>query len=180
MHYKVSQQPTYDPDAVQPMRDELAAVGFEELFSSEDIDRVLDNNDGKTVLIMINSVCGCSAGSARPGVTSALQHHVIPDHLVTVFAGQDKEAVAHLRQRYFPEYPASSPSIALMKNGRVIFFLQRHDIEGKKPDEIADKLKMVFDQECAKEGPSISPEAYAELRRAVACGSKIPRFVEKF
>lgn len=176
MQFPISQQPTYDPEAVQPMRDELIAAGFDELITPEDVDRVLDTNDEETVLVLINSVCGCAAGSARPGVTLALQHNIIPDRLVTVFAGQDKSAVAHLRQQYLDEFPPSSPFVALLKNRKVLFVLQRHDIEGRSPQEIANKLTVVFDRECRKEGPSISPEDYAQLVHAVACGSKIPKF----
>jgi putative YphP/YqiW family bacilliredoxin len=176
MQFPISQQPTYDPEAVQPMRDELIAVGFEELITPEDVDTVLNNNDEETVLVLINSVCGCAAGSARPGVSVALQHNIIPDRLVTVFAGQDKAAVAHLRQQYLNEFPPSSPSVALMKERKVLFILHRQDIEGRSPEEIANKLAMVFEQKCSKKGPSISPEDYAQLVHAVACGSKIPVF----
>ena len=176
MQFPMAQQPTYDPGAVQPMRDELVAVGFEELLTPEDVDRVLDNNNEETVLVMINSVCGCAAGSARPGVALALQHHIIPDRLLTVFAGQDKAAAANLRQQYLNEFPPSSPSVALMKNSKALYILQRHDIEGRSPEEIADKLTVIFEQQCNKKGPSISPEDYAQLVHAVACGSKIPMF----
>ena len=94
-------------------------------------------------LVLINSVCGCAAGSARPGVTVALQHNIIPDRLRTVFAGQDKAAVAHLRQQYLNEFLPSSPSVALMKNGEILFILHRHDIEGRSPQEIANRLIIV-------------------------------------
>lgn len=176
MQFPISPQPTYDPAAVQPMRDELIAVGFEELITPEDVDRVLENNDEETVLVLINSVCGCAAGSARPGVSVALQHNIIPDRFVTVFAGQDKAAVAHLRQQNLNEFPPSSPCIVLLKNSKVLNILHRHDIEGRSPEEIADKLTVIFEQQCSKNGPSISPEDYAQLVHAVACGSKIPMF----
>ena len=127
--------------------------------------------------MLINSVCGCAAGSARPGVSVALQHNIIPDRFVTVFAGQDKAAVTHLRQQYLNEFPPSSPSVALMKNSKVLYILQRHEIEGRSPEEIADKLTVIFEQQCDKKGPSISPEDYAQLVHAVACGSKIPMLV---
>lgn len=176
MQIPISQQPTYDPVAVQPMRDELVAAGFEELRTPEEIDNALSNSYEEVVLVVINSVCGCAAGSARPGVTLALQHTIIPDRLVTVFAGQDKAAVAHLRQQYLSEFPPSSPFIALLKNGKILFILQRHDIEGRAPEEIARVLTKNFDQFCSKAGPSISPEDYAKLIHAIACGSKIPKF----
>ena len=174
--FPMSQQPTYDPEAVQPMRDELIMAGFVELITPEDVDSILDNNNEETVLVMINSVCGCAAGSARPGVTLALQHSIIPDRLATVFAGQDKAAIAHLRQQYLNEFPPSSPFVALTKNRQVLFILHRHDIEGRSPEEIANKLTVAFDQECSNKGPSISPEDYGRLVHAVACGSKIPMF----
>ena len=178
MQLPIAQQPTYDPGAVQPMRDELVAVGFEELLTAEDVDRVLDNNNEKTVLVMINSVCGCAAGSARPGVALALQHHIIPDRLLTVFAGQDKAAAANLRQQYLNNLPPSSPFVALMKNGKVLFTLHRHDIEGRSAQEIANRLTIVFEQECSRNGPSITPDEYDKLIHAVACGSKIPKFAD--
>lgn len=169
-------QPTYDPNAVQPMRDELIAVGFDELLTPEDVDTAIHQKDDKTVLVMINSVCGCAAGSARPGVCEALQHAVIPDRLTTVFAGQDKAAVAHLRETYLNMAPPSSPAIALFKNGEPIVMLHRHNIEGHSYEEIAQVLKQIFDEYCTAEGPSITPEQYAEVQHARSCGSKIPRF----
>lgn len=170
------QQPNYDPVAVQPMRDELIAVGFEELLTPEEVDKALGNQDDKTVLVMINSVCGCAAGSARPGVCEALQHSVIPDKLVTVFAGQDKTAVAHVRETYLSELPPSSPSVALLKNGKVLFMLHRYMIEGRRPQDISFMLRQVFDEFCQGEGPSITPEQYEQVVHARVCGSKIPRF----
>lgn len=110
----MSRPPLYDQDAVQPMRDALIAVGFKELLTPSDVDEAINVNDDQTVLVMINSVCGCAAGSARPGVSTALQHNVIPDRLVTGFAGQEREAVDRVRQ-YIAGYPPSSPSIAIFK-----------------------------------------------------------------
>ena len=169
-------QPTYDPVAVQPMRDELIAVGFDELLTPEDVDNTFGQKDDKTVLMVINSVCGCAAGSARPGVCEALQNEVIPDKLTTVFAGQDKAAVAHVRESYLGEFPPSSPAMALLKNGEVLFMLHRHQIEGHSYDQIAEGLKSVFNELCDREGPSITPEQYAQVKHAKACGSQIPRF----
>ena len=169
-------QPTYDPAAVQPMRDELIAVGFEELTTPEEVDNALGQKDDKTVLVVINSVCGCAAGSARPGVCEALQGDIIPDRLTTVFAGQDKAAVQHVRDAYLGEFPPSSPAMALLKNGEVLFMLHRHQIEVYSYDQIAGGLQSVFSQHCTGEGPSITPEQYAEVKHAKACGSKIPRF----
>jgi len=101
--------PLYDPDAVQPMREELTYVGFQELTLPEEVDQILSAKDDKTKFVVINSVCGCAAGSARPGATLALQHRVIPDQYLTVFAGQDRDAVDLLRNKFLSEYPPSSP-----------------------------------------------------------------------
>jgi putative YphP/YqiW family bacilliredoxin len=167
-------QPTYDPVAVQPMRDELIAAGFREMLSPADVDAFINRKDDKTVLVMINSVCGCAAGSARPGVTLALQNKIIPDELYTTFAGQDKAAVAELREKYLARIAPSSPFVVLFKNGEIIFMMQRHDIEGKTAQMVAGELVEAFNEFCTRQGPSISPEDYANLVRAVACGSKIP------
>jgi len=167
-------QPIYDPDAVQPMRDELVYAGFEEATTPQKVEEIISQKNNETIFVMINSVCGCAAGSARPGVTLALQNKVIPDKLVTVFAGQDRDAVDHLREKYLTSIPPSSPFLALFKNSRPIFLMPRTDIEGRTPDEIASDLKYVFEKHCSKAGPSISPDEYAKLVHAVACGSKIP------
>jgi putative YphP/YqiW family bacilliredoxin len=170
-----SRPPMYDQDAVQPMRDELIAVGFKELLTSEEVDNALKVNDDKTILVMINSVCGCAAGSARPGISLALQNNIIPDKLFTVFAGQEREAVDRLRQ-YTPGFPPSSPCVALFRNGALIYFMQRHDIEGNSAEEIASALKEVFDDACSNTGPSISKEDFLKVLYAKQCGSKIPLF----
>jgi putative YphP/YqiW family bacilliredoxin len=167
-------QPTYDPAAVQPMRDELMAAGFREMLTPDEVEKYLDRNDDRTVLVMINSVCGCAAGSARPGVTLALQNKIIPDELVTSFAGQDKAAVSHLREKYLPGVPPSSPFFALYKNSEILFMMQRYDIEGKSAEMVADELTEAFNRYCRRQGPSISPEDYANLQHAIMCGSKIP------
>ncbi len=171
----LSRQPMYDQDAVQPMRDELVAVGFEELLTPEKVDEALQVKDDKTALVMINSVCGCAAGSARPGVSLALQNNIIPDKLYTVFAGQEKDAVDRVRQMV-KEYPPSSPSVALFKNGVLIYFMQRLDIEGYNAQHIANELINVFNEHCSANGPSIPAEAFAEVQYAKQCGSKIPLY----
>ena len=171
----LSRPPMYDPEAVQPMRDELVAVGFAELLTPEEVDKAVKVNDDETTLVMINSVCGCAAGSARPGVSLALQHKTIPDKLYTVFAGMEREAVDRARQ-YITNFPPSSPSIALFKNGELIYFMQRYDIEGRGKEEIAKALITTFDEHCSKKGPSISPEDFAKVEYAKMCGSKIPLF----
>jgi len=117
--------PIYDPEAVQPMRDELVAAGFTEMLKPQDVDLFLSKNEG-TALVMINSVCGCAAGSARPGITLALQNKIIPERILTVFAGQDRDAVDHFRNVFLPGVPPSSPFIALFKNGELVFLMQRY------------------------------------------------------
>ncbi len=173
----MSRPPLYDQDAVQPMRDALIAVGFKELLTSKDVDEAINVKDDKTVLVMINSVCGCAAGSARPGISLALQHNVIPDRLVTGFAGQEREAVDKIRE-YITGYPPSSPSIALFKNGKLMYFMQRYNIEGRSAEEIAVDLREAFDELCTNQGPSIPAEMFAKVTYAVQCGSKIPLYKE--
>lgn len=138
----------YDPQLVQPMRDELTALGFQELKSAADVDQALAAQD-ETVLLVVNSVCGCAAGKARPGVERALRHGVIPARLATVFAGMDLEATDRARQ-YFEGYPPSSPQIALLKNGRLLHMLERKDIEGREAPEITDDLTAAFDTFCGQ------------------------------
>lgn len=166
--------PIYDPEAVQPMRDELVFAGFEEAATPQIVEDFLSQKNDQTVFVMINSVCGCAAGSARPGTTLALQYNIIPDKLVTVFAGQDRDAVDHLREKYLANIAPSSPFLALFKNGELLYAMPRHQIEGRTPEEIADDLKSAFEKFCNGNGPSISPEKYSVLVHSVACGSKIP------
>ena len=166
--------PMYDPAAVQPMRDELIYVGFTELKTPEEVDSLLSAKNDETTFVFINSVCGCAAGSARPGISLALQGKIIPDNIATVFAGQDKPAVETVRQKYLSNFPPSSPSAALIKNGEVLFMLPRHYIEGRSPEQIAEMLQQVFEEHCTKQGPSISKEQYDKLVHAKMCGSKIP------
>ena len=136
----------YDPQLVQPMREELTRVGVKEMRTAAEVDETLQNAKG-TTLVVVNSVCGCAAGGARPGVTMALQNPKKPENLTTVFAGQDKEATDKARS-YFPQYPPSSPAVALLKEGKLVFILQRRDIEGHAPQEIAEKLKEAFNTHC--------------------------------
>lgn len=127
------------------MREELTELGIEELKSPEDVDRAMKEYDQGTMLMVINSVCGCAAGNARPGVKIALdESDVKPDHMVTVFAGQDKEATARARE-YFSEYPPSSPAFAYFKDGEIKAMIPRHRIEGRTKVEISEDLKMVFE-----------------------------------
>lgn len=136
----------YMRDMVQPMRDELTSLGIQELTTPEEVEEQLQAAKG-TTLVVINSVCGCAAGQARPGVAHALQHEVKPDHLFTVFAGQDKEATAKARE-YFAPYPPSSPSIALLKDGELVHFIERHQVENRSAEEIAADLTDAFDRYC--------------------------------
>lgn len=136
----------YDPQLVQPMRDELTRLGVRELRTAEEVDATLQHQHG-TILVVVNSVCGCAAGAARPAVTLALKHAKKPDLLTTVFAGQDKEATEQART-YFHGYAPSSPSIALFKEGEVVHMVQRRDIEGKSAEQIATGLIAAFDKFC--------------------------------
>ena len=137
----------YDPRMVQPMREELTTLGFEELLTPDAVDEVL-GSDG-VVLVVVNSVCGCAAGKARPGVRLAVQHDKVPDKLTTVFAGMEIEATERARS-YFTGYPPSSPQIGLLKDGKLVYLMERHDIEGREANEIAAKLVDAFDQHCSK------------------------------
>jgi bacilliredoxin len=137
----------YPEEMVQPMRDELTRVGFRELRTPEEVDTVLGSARG-TTLVMVNSICGCAAGKARPGVALALRHPVKPDLLTAVFAGQDAEATARARS-YFADYPPSSPSVALLRDGKTVFMLERYQIEGRMPEQIAAELTQAFDRFCA-------------------------------
>jgi putative YphP/YqiW family bacilliredoxin len=159
------------------MRDALVAVGFEELLSERDVENVFNVRDDKTILVMINSVCGCAAGSARPGISLALQNNIIPDKLYTGFAGQEKDAVNRIRKQ-LDGYAPSSPCIALFKNGKPVYVMQRHQIEGRSAEEIANEWNEVFNEVCTNNGPSISPENFNKVKYAVSCGSKIPMFSE--
>ncbi len=137
----------YDPRMVQPMREELTTLGFEELLTPDAVDEVL-GSDG-VVLVVVNSVCGCAAGKARPGVRLAVQHDKVPDKLTTVFAGMEIDATERARS-YFPGYPPSSPQIGLLQDGKLVYLMERHDIEGREANEIAAKLVDAFDQYCSK------------------------------
>jgi putative YphP/YqiW family bacilliredoxin len=136
----------YDERFVTPMRQELTQLGVEEMRTPEEVDAKLKDTKG-TTLVVVNSICGCAARNARPAVARALQHTVKPDALTTVFAGQDIQATQKARS-YFTGYPPSSPQIALMKDGRIVFMLERHQIEGRTAGEIADDLVGAFDRYC--------------------------------
>ena len=136
----------YDERFVTPMRQELTRLGVEELRTAGEVDAKLQNARG-TTLVVVNSVCGCAARNARPAVARALQNAVIPDARTTVFAGQDRDATERARG-YFTGYAPSSPQIALLKDGKVVFMLERYQIEGRSSDEIARDLVGAFDRYC--------------------------------
>lgn len=127
------------------MKAELTAVGFSELLNPEEVDKAIGHQG--TVLMVVNSVCGCAAGACRPGVTKSLEHSKKPSKLTTVFAGFDMEAVAQARKHFSP-YPPSSPAIALFKNGELVHFIERHNIEGHSASAISEHLKAVYDEFC--------------------------------
>ncbi|NQV52406.1 MAG: BrxA/BrxB family bacilliredoxin [Flavobacteriales bacterium] len=136
----------YPEEIVAPMKAELTEVGFDELLSANEVDQLMNNMEG-TTLIMVNSVCGCAAANARPAVRMSIDHAKKPTKLVTVFAGVDQEAVAQAR-KYFLPYPPSSPSIALMKDGKLVHFIERHHIEGRPAELIAENLTAAYDEFC--------------------------------
>lgn len=137
----------YSEMMIKPMREDLTRLGFEETRSPEAVDAAIQNASG-TVMVVVNSVCGCAAGKARPGIAQALQHSVQPDKKITVFAGADIDATAQARG-YFKGYPPSSPSIALLKDGKLIYMLERYQIEGRTAEQIAAELTNAFDKFCA-------------------------------
>jgi bacilliredoxin len=139
--------PMYDPQLVRPMREELTRLGFQELRTPEEVDAALHAGDPASTLVVVNSVCGCAAGRARPAAALALQHERRPARLLTVFAGQDAAATARARG-YFTGYPPSSPQMALFKDGRLMFMLERRNIEGRTPADIAAELTAAFDRFC--------------------------------
>ena len=136
----------YPAELVQPMKEDLTNVGFQELLSASEVDNAINNSEG-TLLVVVNSVCGCAAGNMRPGVKLSIQHDKKPAQLTTVFAGVDQEAVAQARN-YFLPYPPSSPSIALFKDGKLVHFLERHHIKGGSAQMIAANLQAAYDEFC--------------------------------
>ena len=135
----------YPPELVKPMREDLTSIGFKELHTADDVNNALKNEG--TTLVVVKSVCGCAAANARPGARMSLQNTKTPDHLVTVFAGVDRDAVDAAREQMIP-FPPSSPSMGLFKNGELVHMLERHHIEGRHADMIAENLKGAFDEFC--------------------------------
>jgi len=137
----------YPEIMVVPMREELTRLGIKELRTAQDVDRELAEREG-TAMVIVNSICGCAAGRMRPAVRTALQHSTRPERIFTVFAGQDTEATERARS-YFTGYPPSSPSIALLREGKLVHMMQRSDIEHREAADIAGELRRVFDRFCA-------------------------------
>jgi putative YphP/YqiW family bacilliredoxin len=138
--------PMYPEIMVVPMREELTRLGIEELRTAEEVDRALKNRSG-TTMVVVNSICGCAAGRMRPAVRMALQNSIRPDHAYSVFAGQETEATDRARG-YFTGYPPSSPSIAILRDGQLVYMMQRRDIESREAPAIASDLKAAFDKLC--------------------------------
>jgi putative YphP/YqiW family bacilliredoxin len=139
--------PMYSEIMVVPMREELTRLGIEELHTPEEVDQALKNHPG-TTMVVVNSICGCAAGRMRPAVRIAMQHAAKPDRAYSVFAGQEKEATDRARS-YFTGYPPSSPSIAILRDGQLVYMMPRRDIESREAPEIAADLKAAFDQFCS-------------------------------
>ncbi len=154
------------------MWQELAAVGVEPLTTPDQVDDALEDESG-TVLVIVNSVCGCAAGSARPGAMMALQHSTIPDRSVTVFAGVDRDAVESARER-MAGYAPSSPSMGLFKDGEQVFMLERTDLQEMNSDQVAAALRGAFNSHCSKAGPSVDAETFKRVQPYEGCGSQIP------
>ncbi len=136
----------YPEIMIRPMREDLTRLGVEEWRTADAVDSAVQNSKG-TLMVVVNSICGCAAGKARPGVALALQHDVKPDKIATVFAGADIEATERARS-YFTGYGPSSPSIAILKDGQLVYMLERFQIEGRDATQIAGELRQAFDQHC--------------------------------
>jgi putative YphP/YqiW family bacilliredoxin len=137
----------YPEELIKPMREELTRLGVREARTPEEVDSAIRDSGG-TTMVVVNSVCGCAAGRARPGIALALSHPVRPENVISVFAGADIEATGRARE-YFAGYAPSSPSVALMRDGEVVYMLERHQIEGREANEVAAALTEAFDRLCA-------------------------------
>ena len=138
----------YPEIMIRPMREDLTRLGFEEMRTPDSVDAIVNDTKG-TLMVVVNSICGCAAGKARPGVAQALENEARPDRLATVFAGADLEATEKARG-YFTGYGPSSPSIAILRDGQLVYMLERYQIEGRNATQIADELKSAFNKHCAK------------------------------
>jgi putative YphP/YqiW family bacilliredoxin len=137
----------YPEYLIAPMREELTSIGVKELRTAAAVDQAVKETAG-TLMVIVNSVCGCAAGKARPGIALALNHSVTPDVVATVFAGADMDATDRARQ-YFTGYPPSSPSVGILKNGKLVYMMERHQIESRSAEMIANDLVAAFDKHCA-------------------------------
>jgi putative YphP/YqiW family bacilliredoxin len=155
------------------MWEELAKCGVDPVKTAEEVDEALKAPG--TTLVIVNSVCGCAAGSARPGVTRALQNATIPDHLKTVFAGVDRDATERARE-YMKGIPPSSPAVALFKDGELVHMLERRHIERMDEEMVAQNLAEAFDAHCARKGPSVPKDVYESVVSLRQCGSSVPLF----
>jgi putative YphP/YqiW family bacilliredoxin len=144
--FKTKNDVMYPPDLVAPMKEDLTSAGFQQLVTPAEVDNAINETSGTTLLV-INSVCGCAAANARPAAKMSVDHSKKPEHLVTVFAGVDKEAVEQARKYTLP-YPPSSPSMALFKDGKLVHFIERHHIEGRAAEMIAENLQMAYNEFC--------------------------------
>jgi putative YphP/YqiW family bacilliredoxin len=164
----------YDLEAVKPYWEELKNIGVKPATTPEEVAAIFDDSEG-TMLLVINSVCGCAAGHARPGIGLALQHNRIPDKLYTVFAGVDREATLRARE-HIHEYEPSSPSVALFKDGQLVLMLERRKIEMADAEGIAEILIKAFDKYCSSKGPSVTRDVFVSNFAPPRCSSTIPEF----
>jgi putative YphP/YqiW family bacilliredoxin len=146
-----NQGPSYPEQVVAPYRKELADYGFEQMMTVDEVENIISNNPGKVILVVLNSVCGCSARVSRPGAILSFFNHAVPNVKATLFAGMEKEAVTHFRAKYLSGVTPSSPNILVMKDGQVLLHLQRHQIETTDAGTIADALINVYNQHCKKQ-----------------------------
>ncbi len=170
-------QPLYDLESVRSYWEELKNIGVEPLTTAEQVDDALKNSKG-TTLVVVNSVCGCAAGHARPGVGLALQNKVIPDKLYTVFAGVDRDATRRARE-HITDYGPSSPSAALFKDGKLVFMLERSQIESANANAVAEQLIAAFNQHCSSPGPSVPKEVFVDNFSEPRCSSDLPEYEAK-
>lgn len=168
-------RPLYDLEAVRYMWEELNNIGIRSLRTPDEVDGALEKKG--TTLVVVNSVCGCAAGHARPGVGMALQHNVIPDHLTTVFAGVDRDATERARE-HMPGFTPSSPSVALFKDGKLVYLLHRSQIERMDAKGVSMDLIDAFEAFCKAKGPSVPREVFEYNFAPARCSSTIPRYQE--
>lgn len=165
--------PLYPAEAIKPLKEEILQCGFQDLATVEEVDQAVHQKG--TTLVFVNAVCGCAGGTARPAVAAALQNKIIPDRIVTVFAGMERDAVQRVRDLHRDVAGPSSPCMVLFKDGKVAKMIERSAIEGRYPQDLAQDLVAAFNEHCSKPGPSIPPEKFAQLSYAKSCGSSIPR-----